>query len=93
VWPDKYVLFNDNFPVADWSSGSRVKVGDDRCSEADGAVVPDGYIRGMYFINVNKLGNPDVSSDRNSTDSLQPRSQTESARGHKSDLTRKPTEK
>lgn len=67
VWPNKDVLFNYNFSVAGWSSGSRVKVGDDRCSEADCAVVPDCYVRGMYFINVYKLANPDVASDRNST--------------------------
>jgi len=90
--PDEDVLFNDHFSVAGWSSGSRVKVGDDRRSEADGAVVSDGYVRGMDFINVHKLANPDVASDRNSAQPLQPRSQTESPRSHKSYLSRKPTE-
>ena len=80
------------FPLLVRSSGSRVKVGDYRRSEADRAVVSDCYVRGMYFINVHKLANPDVVSDHNSAQPLQPRSQTASPRGHKSYPTRNPTE-
>jgi hypothetical protein len=85
------VPFNNNLSVTFWSSGPRVKVGDYRRSEADCTVVPYGYVRGMYFINVYKLANPDVVSDRNSAEPLQPRSQTESPRGNKSYPARKPT--
>jgi len=92
VRPNKDVIFNYNFSVACWSSRSRVKVGDYRRSEADRAVVSDCYDRGMYFINVHKLANPDVVSDHNSAQPLQPRSQTASPRGHKSYPTRNPTE-
>jgi hypothetical protein len=92
VWPNEGVLFNYDFSVACGSSGSGVEVGDDRRSEADYAVVPDCHIRGMYFINVYKLADPHVVSDHNSAEPLQPRSQTESPRGHKSYLTHKPAE-
>src|SRR5208283_3741042 len=61
--------------------------------EADCAVVPDAYVRGMYFINVHKLANPDVVPDRNSAQPLQPWSQAESPRGYESYPTRQPTEK
>ena len=64
--PNEDVLFNYNFSVACGSSGSRVKVRNYRCSEADGAVVSDRYFRRMYFINIYKLANPDVFSDHNS---------------------------
>ena len=92
VRPNKDVLFDHNFSVVRGSSGSRVKVGNYRCSEADCAVISDRYVRGMYFINVYKLANPHVTSDHNSAQPVQPRSQTESSRGHKSDPTREPTE-
>src|SRR5208337_4854865 len=80
VRPDKDVLLNYNFSVACWSSGPRVKMGDYGCSEADCAVVPDCNVSGMYFIDIDKLANPDVFPDRNSAQPLQPRSQTESPR-------------
>ncbi len=92
VRPNKNVVLNYNFSVSCWSSGSRVKVRDYLSSEAYRAIISDGYIRGMYFINVHKLANPDVAPDRDSAQSLQPRSQTEPPRGHKSYPTRKPTE-
>jgi hypothetical protein len=91
VRPNENVPFNNNLSVTFWSSGPRVKVGDYRRSEADCTVVPDCYVRGMYFINVYKLANPDVISDHNSAEPLQPRSQPESPRGHKSYPARKPT--
>jgi hypothetical protein len=90
VRPNKDVLFNYNFSVACRSSGSRIKVSDDRRSEADGAVVSDGYFCRMYFINVHKLANPDILSDHNSAQPVQPRSQTESSRRQKSDSTHQP---
>src|ERR1700733_7348425 len=84
VRPDKDVLFNYNFSIAGGSSGSRVKMGDYRCSEADRAIVSDRHFRRMYFINVHKLANPDVLSDHYSPQPVQPRSQTESSRRQKS---------
>ena len=48
-------------------------------------------VGGMYFVDVNKLANPDVFPDRHSAQPLQPRSHTKSARRHKSNLTGKPT--
>lgn len=90
--PNEHILFNHNLSIADWSPRTRVKVGDDRRSKADDAVVPNCYIRGMYFIDVHKLANPDVSPDLNSAQPLQPRSHTESTGRHKSYLARKPTE-
>jgi hypothetical protein len=92
VRPNKDVLFNDNFSVACGSSGSRVKVGDYRRSEADGAVISDRYVRRMYFINVHKLADPDIFSDHNSAQPVQPRPQTKSSRRQKSYSTRKPIE-
>ena len=65
---------------------------DDRCSKTDYAVIADCYVHGMYFIDVDKLANPDVLSDRNSAQPLQPRSHTKSPRRNKSNLTGKPTE-
>jgi hypothetical protein len=90
--PNKDVLFNHNFSVVDSSSGSRIKVGDYRCSEADRAVISDRYVCRMYFIDVNKLANPNVFSNRNSAQPLEPRTQTESSRCQKSYPTCKPTE-
>jgi len=46
----------------------------------------------MYFIDVNELADPDVVSDHNSAQPLQPRSQTESSWSQKSYPTRNPTE-
>jgi hypothetical protein len=92
VRPDKDVLFYDNFSVVYGSSGSRVEVRDYRGSEADRAVIADGHVARVYFVNVYKLPNPDIASDDNSADPLQPRTQTESPRGYKSDPTREPGE-
>ena len=92
VRPNEHILLNHNRSIAGRSSGARVKVGDDRCSKADYAVIADCYVRGMYFVDVDKLANPDVLSDRNSAQPLQPRSHTKSPRRRKSNLTGKPTE-
>src|SRR5580704_8949449 len=92
VGANEDVLFDDDFSIARWSSGSRVKVRDDRGSESDCAVVPDCYVRRMYLINVHKLSYPDVASNRNSAHPMQPRSQAESSRSYKGHPTRKPTE-
>lgn len=92
VRANKDVLFNYNFSVACGSSGSRIKVCDYRRSEADRAIVSDCYFRRMYFINVHKLANPDVPSDHNSAQPVQPWSQTESSRCQKSYSTHKPIE-
>ncbi len=66
MWAHKDVVLNDNFSVARRSSGPGVKMGDDRRPEADRAVVSDGYVGGMYFVNVDQLANPDIPADRHS---------------------------
>jgi len=86
------VVFNYNFSVARRPSRSRIKVGDYRRPEADRAVISNRYVRRMYFINVHKLANPDVASDHNSTQALQPRSQTKPTGSQESYPTRKPIE-
>ena len=35
MWPNENVLFNYNFPIARWPSGSGIKVGNNRRSETD----------------------------------------------------------
>ena len=61
-------------------------------SKADDTVIADCHVCGMYIIDVHKLANPDVLSNRNSAQALQPRSHTKSPWRRKSNLTGKPTE-
>src|ERR1700722_808720 len=90
--PDKDIFFNDDLTIADWPSGARIKMRDDRGSETDRAVVPNGDVAGVQFIEVDKLADPDVFSDGNAAQPLQPGSRTESAWRHKSYLARESTE-
>lgn len=92
VRPNEYIFFNDNFSIAGRSPWARVNVGDDRRSHPDDAVVSDRYICGMYFIDVHKLGNPDIVSDRNSAQTLQPGPNTEAPGSDKGELAGKPAE-
>jgi hypothetical protein len=92
MWSNKDIPFNHHFSVVCRSSWSGVKVRDNGGSDSDCAIVPDCYVRGMQFINVHKLTNPDVLANHHSAQPLQPRSRTESPGGHKSDPTRKPTQ-
>ena len=92
VRTDKYVIFNNNFSVTGQSSGSRIKVRNYRRSESDRAVVPNCYVRGMYFIDVNKLADPDIASDHNSAPPLQPRSEGLSSWSYKGYPTSEPSE-
>src|SRR5580704_5383328 len=89
---DKDVFFNYNLSVTYGPSRPRVKVGDYRRSDADRAVISNRYVRRMYFINVDKLANPDVASHHNSAQPLQPRSQTKPAGSQEGYPTRKPIE-
>lgn len=63
---DEDILFDHNFTVAHGASRTRVKVRDDGRSEADCAIVPDAYVRGMYLIDVHELPDPDIFADGNS---------------------------
>jgi hypothetical protein len=92
VRANEYVILDDDLPITNWSSGTRVKMGDNRRSKTDDTVVSDAYIGGMYLIDVHQLADPDVSTNRNAAQALQPRAHTESAGGHKSYLAGKPTE-
>ncbi len=86
------IFFNYDFSVADGSSRAGVKVRDDRRSQTDYAVVADSYIRGMDFIDVYELADPDVLPNRHSAKALQPRPHPESPGHDQSDLTGKPAE-
>ncbi len=92
VRPDEDIFFNDYFTVADWPSGTRIKMGDDRCSETDGAVIPNRNVRWVQFIYVDKLADPDVFPYGDAAQPLQPGSRTESAWRHKSYFPRESTE-
>jgi hypothetical protein len=70
VRSNENILLNDDFSVTDWPSGPRVEVGDDRRPEADDAVISDFDIRGMDFVNINKLANPDIGSHLDSANPL-----------------------
>lgn len=74
------VLFNYHFSIADWASGTRIKVRNDRCSETDCAVVTDRDVRGMHFIDVDKLADPYSLSDVCAAHAMQKRSYAETSR-------------
>jgi len=90
--PDEHILFNYNFSIAGGPSGARIKMGDNRRSESDDAIIANADICGMNFIDIHKLANPDVLSDGDSAQPLQPRSYAETSGRHKGDLAGKPTE-
>lgn len=92
VRPNEHILLNHNLSISNRSSGSGVEVGNDRCSEADDAVVAYTYVLGMNLIEVNKLADPDILPDRDAAQPLQPRPHTESPRRHEGYFARKPAE-
>lgn len=70
VRSNEHILLNHNLPVSDWSSRAGVKVGNDRCSEADDAVVAYTYVLWVDLVEVDKLTDPDILSDRDSSQPL-----------------------
>ena len=58
---------------------------DNRRSQSNYAVIPDGYIRGMYLIDVDKLADPDIFPDDNPAQPLQPWSHTGTSGSKKRD--------
>jgi len=66
VRSNENISFNYYFSVACRSPGPPIEVGKDRGPKADCAVVADFDVRGMQFINVYKLADPDIAPHYNS---------------------------
>src|SRR5579872_329246 len=73
------ILFNDHFSIADWSSGTRIEMCNDRSSKTDRAVVTDCDVCWMHFVDIDKLANPYVLSDASAADAMQPGSYAETS--------------
>jgi hypothetical protein len=75
VWPDEDVILNHNFPIADRPARTRVKVRNDRSSEADNAIIANRYVFRMCFVEIDELTDEDLFPNAHSAQPVQPRAQ------------------
>ena len=80
VRPYEDILLNHNFSIADRSSRTRVKVRNDRSSEADNATIANRYVFRMCFVKIDKLTDEHFFTDARSAQPMQPRSHAVPAR-------------
>lgn len=82
VRSDENIVFNDDLSSCGRFLRTPIEMRDDRSSHSDGAVVADCYIRGMQFIDIHELADPNVATDRYSAEPMEPRTQIASPRDH-----------
>ena len=76
VWPDEDVILNHNLAIADRPARARVKVRNNRSSEADNTIIADRYVFRMCFIEIDELTDEHLFPDARSAQPVQPRSHT-----------------
>jgi len=91
VRTDEDILLDHDCPFMLNATRSPIEVGEDGCAKADGAVITDENAIGMTVVHVNKMREPDTLADLHSPQTMQPRSQTGSARANKRENMEKPT--